>query len=346
MNFEIVDYQNHAVILIDQRKLPAEELYVKLTTLNDVAEAIRNMTVRGAPAIGVTAAFGMALAAHISNAANIDSFRKDMKHASELLNATRPTAVNLKWALNEIQRLLDDHATAPVETLKKLIHDRAHEIKQHDIAANKAMGQFGQELFQSGDAVLTHCNAGALATAGYGTALGVIYAAVENGKKISVFADETRPVLQGARLTAWELLKNNIPTTVICDNMAASLMAKGKITKIIVGADRIAANGDTANKIGTYSVAVNAKYHGIPFYVAAPLSTIDIHTTNGAAIPIEERSGDEIRKLGNTQLTPLDVNVYNPSFDVTPNELITAIITEKGVIRPSFKDGIAKLFAR
>lgn len=344
MNFEIVDYKNHNVILLDQRKLPVEETYVTLSHVNDVAEAIRNMTVRGAPAIGVTAAMGLALAAYQSQAKSRVEFNSEILSVSDMLFATRPTAVNLVWALKKMLNLLETHSDTSVEQLKVLFENKAIAIKLQDIADNKAMGQHGQNLLKDGNCILTHCNAGALATAGFGTALGVVYAAVENGKRISVYADETRPVLQGARLTAWELQKNNIPVTVICDNMAASLMAKNKIDKVIVGADRIAANGDTANKIGTYAVAIMAHHHKIPFYVAAPLSTIDISTPNGKMIPIEERASLEVQQLGSTQLTPKDVSVYNPAFDVTPHELITAIITERGIIKPPFAAGLGKLF--
>lgn len=336
MNFEIVTWKDNAVVMIDQRKLPVSEEYVTLHSADQVAEAIRNMTVRGAPAIGVSAAMGIAIAALKSQASRSENLQEELCAVSKTLNETRPTAVNLAWALERMKNFISKKINLSVEELKKEIIQEAILIKEQDIQTNRKMGSYGQEVIDDGDTILTHCNAGALATAGFGTALGVIYAAKEAGKNISVIADETRPVLQGARLSAWELQKNDIPVTVITDNMAASLMAKGLIQKIVVGADRIAANGDTANKIGTYSVAINAKYHNIPFYVAAPFSTIDVQCSSGKDIPIEERNPAEVSELNGKALVPQGVSIKNPAFDVTPADLIKGIITEKGIFKGPF----------
>ncbi len=330
--FIIVDWQDNQVVMLDQRLLPTKEIYARFSNYRDVADAIRNLTVRGAPAIGVAGAMGVALGILGSRARDLAALKKEMATICEVLVATRPTAVNLSWGVTRMRKVFEKNIEKTLDEIKQTLVTEAILIKNEDIAANKKMGEFGQTLLSDGDAVLTHCNAGALATAGYGTALGVIYAAIEAGKKIKVYADETRPVLQGARLTAWELNKCGIDVTVICDNMAASIMAKGLINKVIVGADRIAANGDTANKIGTYSVALAANYHKIPFYVAAPFSTIDPKTPTGKEIPIEEREHREVSHVGETRLTPSGVKIYNPAFDVTPAALISAIITEKGVL--------------
>lgn len=329
--FEIVEWKNNQAILLDQRLLPEQEVYVTVKSSDQMAECIHNMTVRGAPAIGVAAAFGMALAAQEFTSTSRHDFTNHMSRAYNKLFATRPTAVNLVWGLNRIQKLIQDFNDDDIKVLQNQIVELSIQIQKDDIEANQMIGDHGHIVFEDGDTILTHCNAGALATAGHGTALGVIYSAVAHGKNLKVYADETRPVLQGARLTAWELKKHNIDVTVITDNMAASLMAKGKIQKIIVGADRIAANGDVANKIGTYSVAICAAYHNIPFYVAAPFSTIDPKTPTGEQIPIEERDHSEIHTVGNRRLTPNDVSHFNPGFDVTPAKLVKGIITEKGI---------------
>jgi methylthioribose-1-phosphate isomerase len=330
------------VRFIDQTRLPLEESYVLATTYEQVADVIVTMVVRGAPAIGVSAAYGVALGALRTKAATAAEFAPEFERICARLAGTRPTAVNLFWAIDRMKRLfvalLDAGATL-AQIQGKLLAE-AHAMYAEDIAACKAMGAFGGALLPDEGGVLTHCNAGALATCGYGTALGVIRSAVEQGKRIHVYADETRPFLQGARLTAWELMADHIPTTVICDNMAASLMRAGKIQVVVVGADRIAANGDVANKIGTYNVAILAKEHGIPFYVAAPWSTIDLATPTGDSIPIEERPAIEVTHHGGKQLTPNGVCIRNPAFDVTPVRYITAIITERGVLRAPFGDSL------
>ena len=333
------------VRFIDQTKLPLDESYVLATDYEQVAEVIVTMVVRGAPAIGVSAAYGVALGALRSHAATAQAFAPEFERICARLAGTRPTAVNLFWAIDRMKRLFASllAAGASMEEVQQKLLAEAHAMYDEDIAACKAMGAFGGELLPAEGGVLTHCNAGALATCGYGTALGVIRAAVERGKKIHVFADETRPFLQGARLTAWELMADGIPTTVLCDNMAASLMQAGKIQAVVVGADRIAANGDTANKIGTYNVAILAKEHGIPFYVAAPWSTIDTATPNGAAIPIEERPAVEVTHHGGKQLTPHGVGIRNPAFDVTPARYITAIFTERGVLRAPYTESLRQM---
>jgi methylthioribose-1-phosphate isomerase len=332
------------VRFLDQTRLPLEESYVLAATCEQVAEVIVTMVVRGAPAIGVSAAYGVALGALRSKAATAAEFAPEFEQICARLAATRPTAVNLFWAINRMKRLFADllAAGAPLGQIKERILAEAHAMYAEDIAACKAMGAFGAALLPQEGGVLTHCNAGALATCGYGTALGVIRSAVEQGKRIHVFADETRPFLQGARLTAWELMADHIPTTVICDNMAASLMRAGHIQAVVVGADRIAANGDTANKIGTYNVAILAKEHGIPFYVAAPWSTIDLATPNGEAIPIEERPAIEVTHHGGKQLTPNGVGIRNPAFDVTPAKYIAAIVTERGVLRAPYAESLKR----
>lgn len=321
--------------LLDQSRLPETVEFLDCRDVEAVAVAIRELKVRGAPAIGVTAAMGVALGAQTIPATDYDVFAKALSTICERLAATRPTAVNLFWAIERMKQKVDALRAEPVASIKAALMKESQAILEEDIALCKAMGQHGANLIQTGQTVLTHCNAGALATAGYGTALGVIRAAWEQGKKIQVIADETRPVLQGARLTAWELMQDKIPVTLITDNMAGSLMRQGKIHLCVVGADRIAANGDVANKIGTYSVAVLAKAHGIPFYVAAPYSTIDLKTKTGADIPIEQRNPLEVTTIhGSHPVAPTGVAVYNPAFDVTPAELISGIITERGVFKP------------
>ena len=338
-----IAWQDDDIVMVDQRKLPADEIYVTCRTVNDVAKAIRNMVIRGAPAIGVCAAMGLALGAARSKATGTKQFTTDFQKNCDLLADTRPTAVNLFWAIERMKRAFSEGALAgeSVDDLKKRLRAEADRIHDDDVASCRAIGANGAALVPAEANILTHCNAGALATAGYGTALGVIRGAIEAGRKVRVLADETRPFLQGARLTAWELVKDGIDTTVITDNMAGAIMRAGDIDLVVVGADRIAANGDTANKIGTYSVAVLAKEHGIPFYVAAPWSTIDLATRDGDAIPIEERTPREVTHFGNTQLAPEGAQVRNPSFDVTPHKYITAIITERGVHRAPFSESLA-----
>ncbi|HEY1255053.1 MAG TPA: S-methyl-5-thioribose-1-phosphate isomerase [Terracidiphilus sp.] len=330
------------VRFIDQTRLPLEESYVLATTYEQVADVIVTMVVRGAPAIGVSAAYGVALGALRSTASTSQEFAQEFERICARLAGTRPTAVNLFWAIDRMKRCFArlTAAGAALGEIQQILLEEAHAMYEEDIAACKAMGAFGGVLLPAEGGVLTHCNAGALATCGYGTALGVIRSAIELGKKINVYADETRPFLQGARLTAWELMADHIPTTVICDNMAASLMRAGKIQAVVVGADRIASNGDAANKIGTYSVAILAKEHGIPFYVAAPWSTIDMATANGDLIPIEERPAVEVTHHGGKQLTPDGVGIRNPAFDVTPAKYITAIITERGVVRATYTESL------
>ncbi len=337
--FFTLAWQDDSVVMIDQRRLPGEEVYLRYRTYLGVAEAIRSMVVRGAPAIGVAGAMGAALAALSSKASDVKMFRADMEEALEVLAATRPTAVNLFWGLDKIRNILDENQSIGVEDLKQKVRREALRIGEEDLAINRRMGEIGVELIQDGDCVLTHCNAGALATAGHGTALGILYSAWQSGKRFSVYADETRPFLQGARLTAWELQKAGIPTTLICDNMAGAFMAQGKIHKVVVGADRIARNGDVANKIGTYSVAVLAHYHRIPLYVVAPTSTIDPKTPSGGEIPIEERSAEEVAQLAGARVAPAGIAIRNPAFDVTPSELVAAIVTEKGIFRSPYDFG-------
>ena len=332
------------VRFIDQTRLPLEESYVLAKTYEDVAVVIETMVVRGAPAIGVSAAYGIVLGANASAAATAADFAPEFDRICARLAATRPTAVNLFWAIDRMKRLFASiPAGTPIAKVRTKLLADADAMYEEDIAACKAIGAFGGELLPEEGGVLTHCNAGALATCGYGTALGVIRAAVEQGKKIEVYADETRPFLQGARLTAWELMADGIPTTVICDNMAASLMRAGKIKAVVVGADRIAANGDFANKIGTYNVAILAREHGIPFYCAAPWSTIDTATPDGDAIPIEERNAKEVTHHGGKQLTPHGVGIRNPAFDVTPAKYVTAIITERGVLRAPYEESLREM---
>jgi methylthioribose-1-phosphate isomerase len=333
------------VRFIDQTKLPLEESYVLATSYEQVADVIVTMVVRGAPAIGVSAAYGIALGAEQTKARTTDEFAQEFEAMCACLAATRPTAVNLFWAIDRMKRLFaaERAAGTPLSGIKARILVEAHTMYAEDIAACKAMGTFGGTLLPHEGGVLTHCNAGALATCGYGTALGVIRSAVERGKRIHVYVDETRPFLQGARLTAWELMADGIATTVICDNMAASLMRAGRIQAAVVGADRIAANGDFANKIGTYNVAILAKEHGIPFYCAAPWSTIDMATPSGDAIPIEERSPKEVTHHGGKQLTPHGVDVCNPAFDVTPAKYVTAIITERGVLHAPYSESLREM---
>ncbi|MFZ1136567.1 MAG: S-methyl-5-thioribose-1-phosphate isomerase [Candidatus Korobacteraceae bacterium] len=340
-----LEWTDAGVRFIDQTKLPTEETYVTCKNYEEVADAIRTMVVRGAPAIGVAAGMGVALGTLQSRAQTLPELERDFDAICNVLAGTRPTAVNLFWAIRRMRDKFDQLRALPVEKIKAEMVAEAQRMHVEDIAANEAMGKHGAVLLPSAGAVLTHCNAGALATAGYGTALGVIRAAIESGKKLSVYADETRPFLQGSRLTAWELMKDGIPTTLIADNMAGAMMQQGKIDAVLVGADRIAANGDVANKIGTYTVAVLAKEHGIPFYVAAPTSTVDLNTADGNGIPIEQRAASEVTHLAGRQIAPDAVKVENPAFDVTPNKYVTAIITERGVARAPYQASLAELVA-
>lgn len=339
---ETVKWNGDSVTILDQRLLPLKEEYHTYTEYHDIAEAITSMETRGAPAIGITAGMGIALGAKKTVKKDIAEFKEEMKRIFDCFAATRPTAVNLFWTINRMKKILEDSGSIEEAVLK--LEKEALLILEEDIAANRQMGKNGSKFIQDGDIIMTHCNAGALATGGYGTALGVIRAAVEEGKKIEVFACETRPYLQGARLTTWELLQDNIPVTLITDNMSGYFMKNGTIKKIIVGADRIAKNGDTANKIGTYTHSVLAKEHGIPFYIAAPVSTLDPQTETGNDIVIEYRNIEEVAFIKNVQIAPEGIRIINPSFDVTPAENITAIITEKGVIENPAGKGIMELF--
>lgn len=341
-----VEWTNEGIRMIDQRLLPTEEKYLMLRSWEEVAEAIRKMVVRGAPAIGVSAAMGLALGASQSVGMSAADLEDDFTYMCRVMGETRPTAVNLFWAIERMrERFNQDKATTKsVEELKASLVEEAQKIFHEDLAANRSIGRFGADLIADGDTVLTHCNAGALATAGdYGTALGVIRGARDAGKRVAVIADETRPFLQGSRLTAWELAKDDIPVTVITDNMAGSVMQSGKVNLVVVGADRIAGNGDTANKIGTYMVAVLARKHEIPFYVAAPITTLDLSLKSGAEIPIEQRDRKEVTHIGGQQLAPDGIEVSNPAFDVTPNDLITAIITDRGVARAPYTESLRRL---
>jgi methylthioribose-1-phosphate isomerase len=339
-----VEWTDSGVRLLDQTRLPTEETYVTCATYEEVADAIRAMVVRGAPAIGVTAAFGIALGVRDAEGDHVAELRRNFEAICDTLAETRPTAVNLFWAIERMKARFAAASDLPLAELKAAMLQEAQRIYLEDLAANEALSRHGAALLPASGAVLTHCNAGALATAGgYGTALGVIRAAVESGKKLTVFADETRPFLQGSRLTAWELMKDGIPTTLITDNMAGAMMAQGNIAAVIVGADRVAANGDVANKIGTYTVAVLAKEHAIPFYVAAPWSTVDMETPDGARIPIEQRASKEVTHVGGVRLAPEGVKVENPAFDVTPARYIAAIITERGVATAPYGESLKKL---
>jgi methylthioribose-1-phosphate isomerase len=342
-----LEWTETGVVMIDQRRLPTEELYPLFRTYEEVAWAIKEMVVRGAPAIGVAAAMGIALGARDTHTEDPQEFEQAFNRICDVLGATRPTAVNLFWAIERMRNLYArlKNEGAPLHEIRSRLIAEANRIHDEDIAANQAMGRHGAELIPDGATVLTHCNAGALATAGYGTALGVIRAAVEAGKRVAVYADETRPFLQGARLTAWELHKDNIPVTLITDNMAGHFMKARQIDCIIVGADRIAANGDVANKIGTYSVAVLAKENNLPFYVAAPISTLDLSIPDGDHIPIEERTPLEVTHVKDVQLAPEGVQIANPAFDVTPNRYVAAIITERGVARPPYQENLRRLAA-
>ena len=329
--------------LIDQTRLPGEEVYVECRTIEEVADAIRTMRVRGAPAIGVTAAMGMALGAQTISPTRFEDFMAGLERMGHLLSATRPTAVNLRWAVQRILELARKSRDLSPAEIKAALVMEAQEMCQEDIRINRAMGRHGQTLVPSPARVLTHCNAGGLATAGYGTAVGVIRAAAEAGKRVMVWVDETRPLLQGARLTAWELQKAGIPATLITDNMAGYFMGRGQVDLVVVGADRIARNGDVANKIGTYGVSLLARAHGIPFYVAAPISTLDLSLIDGSGIPIEERAIEEVTHIGGRRLAPAGIRVANPAFDVTPASCVDAIITERGIARAPYDVTLPRL---
>src|SRR5216110_102317 len=336
MTVSPVWWAHDRLMLLDQRLLPTQELERAYTRWEDVADAIRTLVVRGAPAIGVAAAFGVVLAARASHAATFDGLLADLETAMKGLAATRPTAVNLFWALDRMRQAAVASSALPLDQVPARLLAEAQAIRDEDIAANRAMGTHGASLVPPNARILTHCNAGALATAGYGTALGVVRAAHAQGKVALVWVDETRPVMQGSRLTAWECVRDGIPHRLVADVVAASLMGRGQVDLVVTGADRIAANGDTANKIGTYALAVLAHHHHVPFYVAAPFSTIDASIASGAEIVIEQRDAAEVRRIGAQQTAPAASSVFNPAFDVTPAALITAIITERGVVRPPY----------
>src|SRR5262252_9625775 len=343
---QTLEWTESGVRFIDQTRLPTEEAYVVCKSYEHVADAIRNMVVRGAPAIGVAAAMGIALGVKNSKAETVGELKLEFDKICDAMGRTRPTAVNLFWAIRRMREKFELLRVRPLAQLKQALIDEAKRMHAEDIAANQAMGQHGATLMPAAGGVLTHCNAGALATCGYGTALGVIRAAVEQGKKIHVYADETRPFLQGSRLTAWELMKDGIPTTVISDNMAGAMMRQGKIGAIVVGADRIAVNGDVANKIGTYTVAILAKEHGIHFYVAAPVSTVDLECSDGSHIPIEQRNVKEVTHIAGKQMVPDGVFIENPAFDVTPAKYVTAIVTERGVAKAPYEESLRRLTAQ
>ena len=341
-NFHNIAYRDGALVLLDQRKLPREEVYLECRTEDETAEAVRNMVVRGAPAIGIAAGYGIALAAARHAGSGADAQREALERAARVLGATRPTAVNLFWAIEKMMSHVDKSASAPEALAEELLR-LAEAMHEEDAAVCRRIGDLGAELLPEGSSVLTHCNAGALATAGYGTAGGVIRSGFRDGRVREVFVDETRPFLQGARLTAWELSRDGVPVVLITDNMAAHCMSLGKIDAIVVGADRVAANGDVANKIGTYGLAILAREHGVPFYVAAPTSTIDVEAKRGRDIPIEERPEEEVRSFGGVSVAPEGVRVFNPAFDVTPARFVDALVTEKGMARLAEGESLGSL---
>ena len=343
MNFEVIRWENEKIVLLDQTKLPGVVSYRVCLTITELHDAITVLAVRGAPLLGVAAAYGLYLGIKDYKEDTTAAFLKEMEWVAAYIKTSRPTAVNLFWALERMLARARQHEKKSVAEIKQILFREAERIKHEDYNLCRAMGENGESLIEEGDVILTHCNAGALATAGIGTALAPLYVAKEKGRKFRVYVDETRPLLQGARLTAWELTNNKIDAILICDNMAASLMQKGIIKKVIVGADRVARNGDAANKIGTYGVAVLAKHHGIPFYIAVPYSSFDMALKDGAAIPIEERSEEELKKIGEKQIAPDAVHTYNPAFDVTPHEFITAFITDRQVIYPPFEDTLQEI---
>jgi len=343
MSFRTIEWRDNAVVMLDQTRLPGEEIYNTYTDFKAVAEAIKGMIIRGAPAIGVAAAMGIALGARDIIADTHESFFQQLENVCDVMARTRPTAVNLFWGIERMKRVAEANRDKKLDQIRQILRDEAIRIEVEDLTICRNIGKWGATLIPEGATVLTHCNAGGLATAGYGTALGVIRAAHEAGKNIRVFSDETRPWLQGARLTAWELMKDGIPVTLISDNMAGFFMNRGEITCCVVGADRIAANGDTANKIGTYTVAVLARENNIPFYVAAPVSTLDLTLSDGSKIPIEERPSSEVTHIKGVAIAPEGVSVRNPSFDVTPARLISAIITENGIVKDDFRAGLRRM---
>lgn len=342
MPIPTIYWDSGVVKLIDQTKLPDELVYIECRTKEDIWQAIKTMQIRGAPAIGIAAGFGVALGMKDFSGGTYREFKEELEVVISYLLSVRPTAVNLSWALNRMRVVVEDNANKDIDSLKELLIKEAQEILEEDKEICRQMAGFGAQFIGSSQNILTHCNAGGLATADYGTALGVLFYAKEKGKKFHVYVDETRPVLQGARLTMWELMQADISCTLICDNMAASLMRQGKIDLVIVGGDRIARNGDTANKIGTYSLACLARIHKIPFYVVAPRSSFDLDISDGNSTPIEERNPQEVTHIKGTRITPEGANVYNPSFDVTPGAFISAFITEKGVIKPSYDKNISQ----
>jgi methylthioribose-1-phosphate isomerase len=341
MPIPTIEWVDDRIHLIDQTLLPNEFKQIYCDDVESIWEAIKSLRVRGAPAIGIAGALGAVLGIWKSKAVSYPDFAAELKKVTDYLATSRPTAVNLFWALERIEQTAEKHKDLEVSQLKDVLLDEAQRIIEEDREKCRAIGQHGLELIHDGDSILTHCNAGGLATSDYGTALAVMFSAHESGKNINVFADETRPLLQGARLTAWELMQAGIDVTLICDNMAAQVMKEGKIQCVIVGADRIAANGDTANKIGTYNVAILARAHDIPFYVAAPTSTLDLSLKTGDLIPIEQRAAEEVTEGFGSRTAPEGVKVYSPAFDVTPADLITAIVTEKGVAHPPFEESLA-----
>jgi methylthioribose-1-phosphate isomerase len=346
MKFKTIEWKANWIRLLDQRRLPQEVRYLDCKDASSVAEAIRTMAIRGAPAIGVAAAMGIALAAKQTQSSQPQILHRSLEKVCEQMRQTRPTAVNLFWAVDRMKRVWDQEESDDVETMKKRLEMEALRIYEEDLEINRKIGEHGRTLIKDGYGVLTHCNAGGLATAGFGTALGVIHAAWAQGKRFRIFVDETRPLLQGSRLTAWELAQEKIPAVVLTDNMAGWLMKKGEIKLVVVGADRIARNGDTANKIGTYGLAILSKWHDIPFYIAAPTSTVDIFLASGRDIPIEERKPEEVTHFGGKRITPRGIKAFNPGFDVTPHSLIHGIITEKGIVRKPFHRNLKKILTK
>ena len=345
MTIQPIRWKKDRILLLDQTRLPEKEVYIECRTYQDVARAIKRMVVRGAPAVGITAAMGIALGVQAIPEKDKNNFLSRFEKICQTISSTRPTAVNLFWAIERMKKIVDPNPLPPLKNLKALLKKEALKILKEDIESNKRIGELGNRFIKSGDTILTHCNAGALATGGYGTALGIIRSAKAKGKKVQVVADETRPFLQGARLTAWELKKEGIPVTVITDNMAGFMMRQNRINAVIVGADRIAANGDVANKIGTYSLAILAREHRVPFYVAAPLSTIDFNIKTGQEIPIEERSPEEVSHFQGKRTVPQGTSVWNPAFDITPNTFISAIITDAGISEKPYHKSLKKLIS-
>lgn len=338
-----IEWKNGKVKIIDQTKLPHKLVRIYCRDLKSLREAISSLKVRGAPALGIAGAFGVVLGIQNSSATDLASFRRELEEVTDYLSSSRPTAVNLFWALKRMRNCAEKNKNLEIPQIKKALYQEALRIMEEDRTRNRQMAKKGASLLKDGDRILTHCNAGALATADYGTALGVIYRAKEEGKKVTVYADETRPLLQGARLTAWELLQAGVEVTLICDNMAGDLMQRGKVDKVLVGADRVASNGDVANKIGTYTLAVLARENKVPFYVVCPVSSIDLEISSGKMIPIEQRNCQEVTEFARKRLAPQGVKVHNPAFDITPARYITGIITEKGILRPPYKATLKEL---